>query len=120
MCHRKKGNSFGEDGPRPACPVFITKCRFRSHRWGEFRFDTAITACDPTMWGTRPALFGHAILVLAVLLAIGIRSSHLSVALGNAKTAKTGTSRNAASCSTRMPQAASRNETGVTAAAHAS
>lgn len=46
---------------------------------GEFRFESAITTLDAIAWRTHPALFGHAILVLSVLLAVVVPSARLRV-----------------------------------------
>lgn len=50
---------------------------------GEFRFDVARTILDAITWSTHPALFGHAVLVLAALVALVVPSPRLRVvALG--------------------------------------
>lgn len=52
---------------------------------GQFRFDVARSPLDAIVWKTHPALFGHAILVLAALLAVVVpyaRLRALALALG--------------------------------------
>lgn len=44
---------------------------------GEFRFDLAITTLDAIVWNSHPALFGHAILVIAALLALVVPAPNL-------------------------------------------
>jgi len=46
---------------------------------GGFRFDVAKTALDAITWNTHPAVFGHAILILAASLAVIVPSPRLRV-----------------------------------------
>ncbi len=46
---------------------------------GSFRFDVARTALDAIVWDTHPALFGHAILVLSVAVALVLPPPRLRV-----------------------------------------
>src|SRR5690606_24686917 len=56
---------------------------FGLRQLGDFRFDVAKTALDAITWNTHPAVFGHAILVMAALLALVVPSPGLRViALG--------------------------------------
>lgn len=56
---------------------------FGLRQLGDFRFDVAKTALDAITWNTHPAVFGHAILVMAALLALVVPSPRLRViALG--------------------------------------